>query len=121
MMNHDNGTLLLAASATTHHDHIWAFLDHLEMLGHSLSHCQDHILLAVRGLFVMNLLNIDHLMLRGLNVDELMIRADRRGSERLWRLHRIRPLIHLIASRRCILLLSRRLSIIKIGIIHSHS
>ena len=126
LLDHHHGALLLAAGPTAHHDDIGTLLDHLEMLRESLAHCQDYILLrlllGVGWLLGMNLLHIHHLMLRRLNVDELVIRA-----HLLLLMHRIKGGSNLIPASGLedlvswwrILLLSRRGPIIIISIIHS--
>lgn len=77
LLNHHRA-LLLTAGATAHHHDIRAFLHHLEMLRHSLPDCKYHILLRwlyIGGVLGMYLFHINHLILRSLNVDELMIWA----------------------------------------------
>ena len=121
LLNHHHWAFLLATCSTAHHDHIGAILYHLKMLRHALTDSKYHIclllLLDIWRVFAMNLLNIDHLVLRSLNVNKLMVRAHLDWSEWSRGLH---STIKYLVSRRCILLLSRRGPIIIIRIIHSH-
>ena len=126
LLDHHHGALLLASSAAAHHDDIRAVLSHLVMLREPLTHCKYHVLLwllGIGGLLSMHLLHIDHLVLRCLNVDELVIRAHllMNGCEWRWGSD-LTPAVleHLVSNlRRGHLLLSRRGSIIIILIIHS--